>query len=222
MAKDNTNNPDDDSTPALKEAEAKEGALASYFTSLKLGYNILSASLKSRDADRSSTQSKRPMKDTPVDQLSAGSGTDPALSRYSRHDQTTTKNDDDSGSTEGDSTGDATGSGDTGSAGSSSAGDTGGGPNIAPAPDSGYVSFADTATVTQQDAKATAKTKTIDSTAEQAEKSEMKQTAKDQNTKGPTGTAPAQTGPGGKGAGTGAGAGPGSGGKGGGAPSVGL
>lgn len=225
MAKDNSNNPDDDGSPALKEAEAKENSLASYFTSLKLGYGILGASLKSRESDRAATQSARPMKDMPVDYLSAGSGKDPSLSGGTSGSSSTTTDDTDTSSGSGDNTGDTAGSGDAGSTGGSSSGDTGGGPQIAPAPDSGYVSFADTASITQQDAKATAKSKTVDPSIEQAEKSEVKQTAQDQQTKGPAVTSPGQTGPGGKGGGTGGpGAGPGSGGKGGGgtAPSVGL
>lgn len=225
MAKDNSNNPDDEGSSATKEAEAKENSLASYFTSLKLGYGILGASLKSREGDRAATQSARPMKDMPVDYLSAGSGKDPSLSGGSSGSSSTTTDDTDTSSGSGDNTGDTAGSGDTGSTGGSSSGDTGGGPSIAPAPDSGYVSFADTASVSQQDAKAIAKTKTVDPSIEQAEKSEVKQTAKDQQAKGPTVTSPGQTGPGGKGGGTGGpGAGPGSGGKGSGgaAPSVGL
>lgn len=141
MAKKDDNN-DEEGSAVAKEQEAKASSMVNHFARAKSSYGKNVGALSARQGERTASQAQRPMKDSPVDQFSAGPGVDPAMQGQSRPDTQTDKKDGDD-----DGDGDASGS-------SGKGGDSGGGPAQKPAPDSGYVSFADGATESKVDVKA--------------------------------------------------------------------
>ncbi len=143
MSKKDKPGQDDEPSQTRQQEEAQESSRQSYFSRLRMGYNLLSAAVKSRQADRGALQATRPMKDMPTDPLSAGAGVQPGMPRYGVQDGVNSGvTDSDDGDGDGASDSD-TGSGEAG--GSTGRGGDGGGARFNPtlAPDAGYTSLGD-------------------------------------------------------------------------------